>query len=272
MEYTAVSRIPAIDIHSHVGKAHGAMPLDLIENGSEAYLLRTMAISRIDVSVNSSRFAIMPRGSGHTMEGNRQMLSLAEKCPHIWMWVIVDPHEPQTFSQAAELLSHPKVLGIKVHPEEHQYDLSKHGDALFSLAAAHGVPLLGHSGASCCMPETYGFYADRYPEIPVIAAHLGCSWDGDYSHQIRAVEENRAGNLYTDTSSMRSIFSNLLEYAVARIGAGRILFGTDSSNYFSPCQRVRIDCADIPDSDKTAILRGNACRLFPCLNADIEPV
>lgn len=259
-------QISAIDIHSHVGPAHGSMPDDCIENGSVPYLLRTMELANITISVNSSRYALMPRGSGYCVEGNRQMVDLAEQYAKVYFWVIIDPHETETFAQAADLLQHPKALGVKIHPEEHEYSLLELGDKLFAFAAKHHAPLLGHSGAECCVPEIYSFFAEQYPEIPVIAAHLGSSFDADPNHHIRSILNNQTGNLYTDTSSIRSMLSNLLEYAVGMIGADHILFGTDSSNYFSPCQRVRIDGAAISRFDKYQILRGNALKLFAKLD------
>jgi predicted TIM-barrel fold metal-dependent hydrolase len=68
--------------------------------------------------------------------------------------------------------------------------------------------------------------------------------------------------LVTDTSSAKSITSNLIEWAVGEIGAEHILYGTDSPLYFAPMQRARIDNADISDRDKRLILHDNAARLF----------
>jgi hypothetical protein len=58
------------------------------------------------------------------------------------------------------------------------------------------------------------------------------------------------------------ITSGLLEWAVAEIGADRILYGTDTPLYFAPMQRVRVDNAEISDEDKRMILCENAEWLF----------
>ena len=258
-----IEDVQAIDIHSHFGPPHGGERETVITDRSAEKLLHNMKKANIAVSVNSSWYGLVPEGSGYSVRGNAQCLSDAEKHPEIYMWVIVDPHEPETFRQAEELLKHPKVLSLKIHPQLHGYRLMDEGEQLFSFAAAHGAPVLGHAGMEGCMPADYGFFAGRFPDVPVIAAHLGCGFDP--APYIRALEENKAGNLYTDTSSAASIASDLLEFAVSRIGCDRILFGTDSQSYFSPCQRARIDKADLTDAEKLAILRGNALRLFPQL-------
>lgn len=258
----AAALIPAIDIHSHLGARHAPMKYDAVEDGSNAFLLRTMKAANIQISVNSSRYAIMPRGSGFSAEGNRQMLAMAHTLPGVYAWVVVDPHEPETFEQARTMINNDRVLGLKIHPEEHEYNLELFGDKIFSLASELGVPILGHSGAPGCMPETYAELAQSFPSVPVIAAHLGCAPDGDPTHQIHAIQSCRTGNLYTDTSSAMSLMAGLLEYAVGEIGAKHILFGTDSGLYFSPCQRTRVDLANISMDDKYSILRGGAERLF----------
>ena len=258
----SIFQIPAIDIHSHLGPVHGPMTMEAAENGSEAYLLRTMDAAKIQISVNSSRYAIMPRGSGCSAEGNRQMLEAAHRLPGVYMRADVDPHEPETFAQACTMLEDARVLGIKIHPAEHEYDLEQYGDSIFSFAEALGVPVLGHSGEKGCMPEVYAAFAEQYPTVPIIAAHLGSGPDGDPAHHIRAIRACRTENLYTDTSSAMSLLSGLLEYAVGEIGTEHILFGTDSGLYFSPSQRIRVDLAALSYEEKYRILRGNAVRLF----------
>ena len=56
---------------------------------------------------------------------------------------------------------------------------------------------------------------------------------------------------------------NLLEWAVERITADRILYGTDTPLCFAPMQRARIDFADMSEEDKCKILKYNAVAIFP---------
>ena len=96
----------------------------------------------------------------------------------------------------------------------------------------------------------------------LILAHLGCGWDGDLTHQIRAIQQNKHGNVFTDTSSARSITPKLIEWGVREVGAERILFGTDTPLYFSAMQRARIDHAELSDREKRMILCENAEKLL----------
>ena len=77
---------------------------------------------------------------------------------------------------------------------------------------------------------------------------------------VDAVEFAKHRNVYTDTSGIASSNNLMVEYAYSRIGADRILFGTDT--YSAAFQRGRIEFAMIPREDKRKILRDNALRLF----------
>lgn len=273
MTMEEIRRIPAIDFHSHFGPyncAPGEYYPAAFETGDIPTLLRTMHQANIAVSINSNSFTMIPRGRGDVLRGNDMLMEALDGLQGVYGWAVVDPRETATFHQAAAMLKHPKVLGIKVHPEEHQYPIRKFGDAIYEFAAAEHAVIITHSGEENSLPEDFCLFANRYPMVQTIISHLGCGYDGSYEHQMRAIEQNLHGNLFTDTSSSKSMMANLIEYAVGRLSSERILFGTDSSYYFSPSQRARIDFAAIGDGDKENILYRNALRIFPFLREIYE--
>ncbi len=79
-------------------------------------------------------------------------------------------------------------------------------------------------------------------------------------YAINAIANSKHGNVYVDTSRIASSRNHVIEYAVARVGSERILFGTDT--YAAGFQRGRIEYAQISDADKENILVNNAVRLF----------
>jgi predicted TIM-barrel fold metal-dependent hydrolase len=105
-------------------------------------------------------------------------------------------------------------------------------------------------------------FANAYPDVRLTLAHIGCGWDGDYTHQVRSIHETIHGNVWTDTSSARSVVPGLIEWAVREVGADRVLFGTDTPFYHAGVQRARIDQADRTDQAKALVLRENAVSLF----------
>lgn len=267
MTFEEIRAVPAIDFHSHYGpmRCAGSYYPGAIENTSAEHLLRSMSLANIAVSVNSHNYALLTRGNGDVLRGNEMLMESVDAMKGVYGWAVVNPLVPESLAQAREMLRHPKILGIKVHPEEHVYPIREYGEKIYEFAADAGCPIITHSGEANSMPEDFCVFANRYPTVKTICSHLGCGWDGSFEHQLIAIEQNTADNLYTDTSSAKSVMANLLEYAVKRIGSERILFGTDNGYYFSPSQRIRVDGADLSDDDKLNILYRNALRIFPFL-------
>lgn len=260
----SIKLIQAIDVHAHVG-AYRQDELSLVNkfmSGEAAVVLQRAKAAHIRLSFVSSLEALLPRGQGNPVAGNRHLAGIVSEFEALRQWVVIDPTKPETFTQADELLQQPRSVGIKIHPEEHGYPISVHAQTICEFAEAHGAIVQSHSGESNSRPEDFVPWANAFPHVMFIISHLGCSVDGDMSHQVRAIQACRHGNLYTDTSSAKSVTSRLIEWAVREIGADHILFGTDSPLYFAPMMRARIDGAEISDKDKRKILRDNAEQLF----------
>ena len=104
-------------------------------------------------------------------------------------------------------------------------------------------------------PKLCDEYADKYPNMTLILAHL-CS-----EEHVDVIQNAKNGNVYTDTSGSASYLNNVLEYAVDRIGSEKILFGSD--NYSLEFQFGRVALSRISFADKENILYKNARNLFP---------
>ena len=256
--------LKAIDVHAHVGNFEGAPTplLNAIRSGDFSVVRSRAEEARVRSTFVSPLRALLPRGSGDPLAGNRELASEIDAQPGMFQWVVLDPTDPATYAQAAEMLRTPRCVGIKIHPEEHQYAISEHGKPVFEFADEHGAIVMSHSGEARSMPDDFLPSADDHPEVSLILSHLGYGFDQDVTHQVSAVRDAKHGNVYTDTSSATSIARGLIEWAVAEIGHDRILFGTDSPLYDAPMQRARIDHADISAEAKSAILYANAERLF----------
>ena len=185
------------------------------------------------------------------VEENQYLHDLAQKNDRVYQWVVVEPTQPETFRQAEQMLKHKKCIGIKIHPKLHEYDILEYGDKLFSFANDLHAVVQMHPAEIPQMPT----FADRYPNMKLIIAHLGNDVFMD------AVVSAKHGNIFVDTSGSASHGNNVVERAVKRIGAEHILFGTDG--YSSAFQLARIAWADISEADKKKILCDNIKALFP---------
>ena len=185
------------------------------------------------------------------VEENAYMHQLIDQVDCLYQWVVIDPRIEETIRQAERMLQHKKCVGIKLHPLYHEYSLEEYAEKILTFASQFRTVVLIHpeKEASYILPM-----ADKYPDVTFIVAHLG----GE--SYVDAVEFSKQKNVYTDTSGIASSNNLMVEYAYSRIGADRILFGTDT--YSAAFQRGRIEFALIPKEDKQKILRDNAVRLF----------
>ena len=132
---------------------------------------------------------------------------------------------------------------------------------LMKAAEEKGIPVLQHTWATQHqrMRQTHSDAIDtcglarRHPNTRVIMAHLfGIGHRG-------VLEAVGLDNLVVDTSSCLP-FAGLVEFAVEKLGADRVVYGSDLPiRELSACI-ARVTAAEIPESAKPKILFENAAR------------
>ena len=183
-------------------------------------------------------------------EDNERLKAQSAQDARVYQWLVLDPRQEKLFSQIKAHICDKKVLGIKIHSPYHKYDIHEYADKIFSFANELKCFVLMHPDKPLEMVQ----YADKYPNMNLIIAHLG-----SMAH-IEAIEKAKNGNIYTDTSGSLSSQNNVVEYAVDRVGAEKIFFGTDT--YDCGFQVGRIQYARICEKDKENIFYNNAKKYF----------
>src|SRR5262245_63123498 len=174
--------IQAIDVHGHYGRYDRGDPLcNDFMTGDGATIVRRARQAGTCLTVVSPLQALLPRGGGDPVAGNLDAAHLVDQTEGLLQWVVIDPLKPATYAQAEEMLQLPKCVGIKIHPEEHVYPITQHGEALFQFAARHRAVVLAHSSEQNSQASDFVVFANAFPEMRLILAHLGCGWDGDMS-------------------------------------------------------------------------------------------
>ncbi|MHB9070807.1 MAG: amidohydrolase family protein [Sedimentisphaerales bacterium] len=259
-----IREVQAVDVHGHYGIYQGSKSrlLDEFMTGDAKTVVERARLSNTRLTIVSPLVGFLPRLNNDSVVGNEDAVRVVNEIEGLLQWVIIDPRKPQTYEQAREMLKSPKCVGIKIHPEEHGYPIAEQGRKIFEFAAEQNTVVLSHSGEKNSMPDDLVEFANEFPEVVLILAHLGCGWDDDPSHQVRAMQKSKHGNVYVDTSSAKNLFSGLIEWTVKEIGSERLLYGTDTPLYFAPMQRARIDSSCISYEAKKNILIDNAMKIF----------
>jgi predicted TIM-barrel fold metal-dependent hydrolase len=273
-----LNAFPAIDAHGHYGVYRRVDGDSLVDGFMSADAIEVRNRARacgVEWTLVSPLEGLLPRGQANSVAANENAYEQLQKVPGLLQYVIVNPLQSDTFSQARRMLQSPWCAGIKIHPEEHGYKIAEHGEKLFAFFEEIQAPVMAHSGCPNSLPVEFVPFANRHPGARLLLAHLG-NGAGDHQRvdlQVRAVQAARHGNLWIDTSSARSILPGLIEWAVREVGADRLLFGSDTPLYHVAMQRARIETAEIPDSAKALILRENAWKFFNLSrSASLNPV
>lgn len=255
----------AIDVHGHLGNP-SCFPQKGLEKEFYRISLKNLKeiydASHVTAACLSPMEAIFPANEELLLDANNHLEELSMENDWLYQWVVVDPLFPASYRQAERILKSPKCVGVKIHSDAHGYPIEEFADEIFALCNQFHTVLEAHSGDKMSLPENMVPFADKYPNMKLIASHLGCGYDGCIEHQIRAIQAAKHGNIYTDVSSVRSILNYLIEWAVQQVTSSKLLFGTDTPLHHIPMMKYRVENAGITEREKEAILYQNAYELF----------
>jgi predicted TIM-barrel fold metal-dependent hydrolase len=151
-------------------------------------------------------------------------------------FVGVDPRRKNAIEIIEYCLKEYRMRGIKLYPAA-GYDLQDEKyKPVFEKAMEYQVPIIIHSGYSFgpflskyCTPLIFDYLCATYPQIKIIAAHLG----GGFLEQFCWLGYAKS-NLYTDCSLLQirskqsyQQFAQMIRFACDFFSSSRIFFGTD---------------------------------------------
>jgi predicted TIM-barrel fold metal-dependent hydrolase len=131
----------------------------------------------------------------------------------------------------------------------------KHLFEILDVAQSLGMVLCFHpSKDRADMEQLFA----NFKKMPIVVAHL----DGYGLYDFAIEMMQKYDNVYADISAHGAEREGMLEDAVRRVGADRILYGSDYPGYSPKPFIDRILAAKLTDGEREAILYGNAARLL----------
>lgn len=245
-----------IDCHAHMGPWFN---FAIVANDA-AGMIRTMDLCGIDTIVSSPHTCIGP----DYRAGNEEAMAAAAEHPgRIVPYVTVNPNYPadEIRGEIARWEAQGPLKGFKIHPSCHQ----KKADCetyriVWEHAQAHSLPVLCHSwaGDSLGGPKILAGLADEYPQVSVLVAHSATNWDMIDEACAEAAERD---NLCLDMTGSALLYL-ALETMVDRVGAEKVLYGSDIP-FIDPRPGLgRVALSRLSDDDKRKVLGLNAQRIF----------
>lgn len=241
-----------VDAHAHLG------PYSLfhIPRPDAATMVAVMDRVGVRSAAISANRAIQLEAD----HGNADVLAAAAAHPGRFLPLgVVNPW--QAPERTADSIAAGPFAGVKVHPELARYPLDgARYDPAFRAAHRLGRPLLTHcrAGSPLHDPDRVASAARRHPDVTIILGHAG----GTPAGMDRAVEVARAHpNLVLEICGSQ-MTGPLLRQLVAGVGPERVLFGSDFPFIDLRTSLGRVVTADLDDEALSAVLGGNARRLY----------
>jgi len=236
-----------IDSHCHAGKGDGltgpwdtAAPLDkYLVRAARAGITRTVLFSAFhsDYVVANREVARIVSGHPDRFFGFAFVNSVHDR-----------GRVQKLVRQAVEEFG---FVGIKLH----RYDAPISREVC-EAARAFSLPVIYDVMGAVSVCE---LLAEEYPDVNFIIPHLG-SFADDWRAQVALIDHLvRQGNIYTDTAGIRRF--DILEQAVQRAGARKILFGSDGPWLHPGVELAKVRALRLSRRDETLVLCDNFLRL-----------
>lgn len=237
-----------IDCHCHAGSGDGLTgpwdtraPLnDYLQRAKAAGIQRTVLFAAFH-----SNYAT----------ANKEVARIVASRPD-WFYGFAFVHAARDRGRVHELVETAVrqygFAGIKVH--RHDAPITRE---VCDAARAFALPVLYDVTGEVAVCE---LLAQEYPDVNFIIPHLG-SFADDWRAQLAVIDHLvRHPNIYADTAGVRRF--DLLEQAVRRAGARKILFGSDGPWLHPGVELEKIKALRLPLLQENLILGGNLQNLL----------
>jgi predicted TIM-barrel fold metal-dependent hydrolase len=239
-----------MDCHGHIG-THPDFEAYKAEADEMLAVMDLLNIEKLAVTSTLACYNDCPRG-------NEEIEFVLQRYPERFLgYVTVNPNPPsQALAELERWAGFHRPPLIKLHPGLHKYPVhGEHYKPVWEYADRHEAVVLVHTWDSDpnCGPLLFPPIARAHPRARILLGHAGVTWRG-YMQAMQAAEA--ASNLFLDLAGSQH-HRLILERCVERIGAERILFGSDMPFLEASMTLAHVLTARIPDVAKEQILRSN---------------
>jgi len=151
------------------------------------------------------------------------------------------------------------MIGIKIHGAINRSEIKSSGYAPYmELADKLEIPVLFHAWEPSETRQACDL-TKKYKNVKIILGHSGMT---SYEAKKEAIEGCKScDNIFVDTA-ISSTYDGAIEWIVSKIGADRVLYGSDLP--FFDCRQTfgKVALSNISESDKIKIFGENAKKIF----------
>ena len=237
-----------IDCHCHAGEGDGfSGPWDS-DAGLERYLARARR-------AGIARTVLLAAFHSDYAQANRSVARIVAADPgrfYGFAFVHAQRDRGRVRALVRVAVEEYGFVGIKLH--RHDARISRE---VCETARFFRLPVLYDVTGEVAVAE---LLASQFPDVNFILPHLG-SFADDWSAQLALVDHlARHRNIYADSAGVRRF--DLLEMAVRRAGAHKLLFGSDGPWLHPGVELAKIGMLGLAPDDEALVLGQNLLRLI----------
>ena len=237
-----------IDFHVHIRKT---------EKTNYCYSFKTYEKLMKENGINKA--LIMPNVSSEIKASKLNKKFLNDNLP-LWGYpfIIVDPNDELTFDQMID----DRIYGVKFHPSITRFTTdSILMNKFWRRCEERKLLALVHCGRDDISNVRYLVATSKkFNNVNFIGAHLGGNATDIIEIALEFLGKEKLKNLYLDTSSGK--FPKLIELAVSKIGADKVLFGSDVPYADIRISKMCVSLSEVSHIEENMIFYKNAKNLL----------
>jgi len=201
---------------------------------------------------------------------NHEVLDAIDKFPDRFIGMhLINPRYSKTMRKELEkFFAYPGMQAIgEVHPTSYQHEYPVTGKdywPAWEFAEEKQLTVLIHSGPMSeyhrCSPSEIAKVAKQHPGMNVLIGHTGGYADWDLLDEAIGVVKDHH-NVYLEICAMGRHFGSL-DYMVAKVGAERVVFGTDAPFHDWHAEIANVVFSRISDDEKKLVFGQNMQQLL----------
>lgn len=237
-----------LDFHVHIGKT---------EKTNYFYSFKTY--KKLMEENGISEALIMPNISSEIKASKLNESFLNNKLPYWgYPFIVIDPNDESTFNQMFDS----RIYGVKFHPSISRVLIDNIlMDKFWRICEEKKLLVLAHCGRDEISNIKYLITTSKkFSNVNFIGAHLGGNATDIIEKALEILEKEKLRNLYLDTSSGK--FPDLIRLAVSKLGADKILFGSDVPYADLRISKMCVELCGVSTIDKKMIFYNNAKKLL----------
>ncbi|WP_129669343.1 amidohydrolase family protein [Phytoactinopolyspora endophytica] len=244
---------PILDAHAHLGPYNRFFVAD----PSGEAMLRVMDRCGVSGAIASSMLAVELDAES----GNAQTAALCETHPERFAgYIVVNPWQ-DSVGQLERWHGHPSFVGVKLHPDLHEYPLDgRRYRPVWEYAERTGRPVLTHTWAGSQFDDLS--HVDRvatdHSRAWILAGHAGVA----PSSFGRAIEVARRHPRVLLELCGSHNHGRAIAEMVGAVGSAQVVFGSDFPFIDLRMSLGRVLFADLGVQDRAAVLGGSMAALL----------